>query len=380
MTESRPKVLFVGRARLRFPLGRGLERRFEALSGELDWRQLGTAADGRPAPDPRFALARPFPVRLLDGPLYYLRLPRRVAGELRRFQPDAVIAQGAQETAIALLARRLARSRAAIVLDLHGDWRAPTRLYGSRARRLLDPLSDGLARSALRRADAVRTISAYTTDLVRAEGIEPAAEFPAFMDLEPFAANPVVPLPAAPRALFVGVLERYKAFDVLAEAWRRVVTEVPDAVLHVVGQGTLSPVASALLQELPGRVEWTPALTAEEVSGALDAATLLVLPSRSEGMGRVVIEAGCRGRAVVGSRVGGIPDVVADGETGVLVPPGDPVALAGALVQVLSDRTLAERLGAEARIRVEPWLATPEEYARRVRDLVDGVVSSDRAE
>ncbi len=173
-----------------------------------------------------------------------------------------------------------------------------------------------LARRALHGADAVRTISAYTTELVRAEGIEPTAEFPAFMDLEPFTANPVAPLPDAPRALFVGVLERYKAFDVLAEAWRRVAEAMPDATLHVVGQGTLAPVAERLVDELPGHVEWTPSLATEDVAAALDASTLLVLPSRSEGMGRVVIEAACRCRAVVGSRVGGIPDVVADGETG----------------------------------------------------------------
>jgi glycosyltransferase involved in cell wall biosynthesis len=376
VSARKPRVLFVGRARLRFPLGRGLERRFDALSGELDWRQLGTAVDGKPPPDERFALGRPFPVRLLDGPLHYLMLPSRIARELGRFQPDAVVAQGAQETALALLARRLARSRAAIILDLNWDWRAPTRLYGSRARRLLDPLSDALARRALRHADGVRTISAYTTGIVRAEGLEPAAEFPAYMDLEPFTAKPVGPPPAAPRALFVGVLERYKAFDVLADAWRLVVAEVPDAVLHVVGQGTLATVASSLVRQLPGRVEWTPTLSTEEVSSALDAATLLVLPSRSEGMGRVVVEAACRGRPVVGSRVGGIPDVVTDGETGLLVQPGDARALAEALVRVLRDPELAERLGVEARRRVEPWLATPEEYARRVRELVDAVVAS----
>jgi glycosyltransferase involved in cell wall biosynthesis len=153
---------------------------------------------------------------------------------------------------------------------------------------------------------------------------------------------------------------------------------VPDAVLHVVGQGTLAPLAVDLVEELPGRVEWTPMLTAEDVSAALDASTLLVLPSRSEGMGRVVIEAGCRARAVVGSGVGGIPDVVADGETGILVPPGDAGALADALVRVLSDPALAERLGAEGRTRVERWLATPEEYARRVRDLVDKILATDQ--
>jgi rhamnosyl/mannosyltransferase len=377
MSERLPRVLFVGRARLRFPLEPGLERRFEALSGELDWRQLGTALDGRPPPDPRFALARPFPLRRVDGPLWYLRLPWRVARELRRFDPDAVIAQGAQETALALLARRLARSHAKVVLDLHGDWKAPTRLYGSRARRLLDPVSDALARRALRRADGIRTISEYTTELARAAGIEPAAEFPAFMDLSPFTSEPVAPLPDAPRALFVGVLERYKAFDVLADAWRQVAAELPDATLHVVGQGALAPLAEALVAEYPARVEWSTRLSAEAVSGALDAATLLVLPSRSEGMGRVVIEAGCRARAVVGSHVGGIPDVVVDGETGALVPPGDVGALAGELARVLGDRALAERLGAEGRRRVEPWLATPDEYARRVRALVDGVVAGD---
>jgi len=375
---SRPRVLFVGRGRFAFPLARTLERRFEALSVELDWRQLGTALDGEPSHDPRLVLVRPLPLRLLDGPLYYVQLPRLIARELRRFEPDAVIAQGAQETALALVARRVARSKSAVILDLHGDWRAPTRLYGSRARRLLDPFADTLARSALRRADAVRTISTYTTELVRAEGIEPAAEFPAFMDLEPFTAPPVAPLPDAPRALFVGVLERYKAFDVLAEAWRGVVRAVPDAVLHVVGQGTLAPLAKRLVDELTGGVEWTPSLAADEVAAALDASTLLVLPSRSEGMGRVVIEAATRSRAVVGSRVGGIPDVVADGQTGVLVPPGKASALVDALVRVLSDRGLAERLGAEARIRVEPWLATPEEYARRVRELVDRVIAAER--
>ena len=100
-----------------------------------------------------------------------------------------------------------------------------------------------------------------------------------------------------------------------------------------------------------------------------------MLPSRSEGLGRVVVEAFCRGRGVVGSRVGGIPDIVEDGVSGILVEPGDPQALADALVRVLSDRPLAERLGAAAHAAVQPWLATPEEYARRIRELVDEVTA-----
>ena len=375
MSARKPRVLLVGRARLRFPLGDPLETRYAALSGELDWRQLATRVGGSTS-DPRFALAPPFPLERLDGAVYHLQLPFRIARELRRFQPDAVVAQGAQETALALLGRRLAGSRAAVVLDLHGDRRSPTRLYGSAGRRLLDPLADRLARHALRRADAVRTITGYTTGLVREAGVEPTAVFPAYMDLSPFTATEPEPLPDAPRALFVGVLERYKAFDVLCDAWRSVARDLPDAVLHVVGDGTLAPLAERLVAELPGRVEWSRVLTAPEVVAALDASTLLVLPSRSEGMGRVLVEAACRARAVVGTRVGGIPDVVSDGETGVLVEPGDAQALAGALVRVLADRELAERLGAEGRRRVDPWLATPEEYARRLRDLVEKAIEA----
>lgn len=367
---ARPRVLFVGRARLRFPLETALERRYDALSRDLDWVQMGTVAGGRP-PDARFALARAFPISRLDGLAYHLALPFRARRVLRRFRPDAVIVQGAQEAALVLVSRRLARSRAAVVVDLHGDWRAPTRLYGSRLRRLLDPVADMLARRALRRADAVRTITAYTTQLARAEGVEPAAEFPAYMNFDAFTADPVVELPTHPRALFVGVLERYKAFDVLADGWAIVAASLPTATLHVVGNGRLAPVAERLVASMPGRVEWSSSLTQPELARAVDASSLLVLPSRSEGMGRVVIEAALRGRALVGSRVGGIPDVVADGETGVLVAPGDASALADALVRVLSDRELAAHLGSSALRASERWIVTPEEYADRIRDLVE---------
>ena len=195
------------------------------------------------------------------------------------------------------------------------------------------------------------------------------------MDLEPFVESAPVPLPERPVVLFVGVLERYKAVDVLAEAWRLAAPRVPEATLHLVGRGALHETAAALVRDLPAQARWTESLSTPEVARALDEATVLVLPSRSEGLGRVVVEAFCRGRGVVGSRVGGIPDIVEDGVSGVLVEPGDPQALADALVRVLSDRPLAERLGAAAHAAVQPWLATPEEYARRIRELVDEVTT-----
>jgi glycosyltransferase involved in cell wall biosynthesis len=369
------KLLMVGRTRYSLPLSPSLERKFDALSKELDVRILASAGGVRGS-DPRFRLVRKVRPRALDGPSFYALLPFRVARELREFRPDAVLAQGAQEAALVALGRMLARVPTRVIADIHGDPAAPTRLYGSPLRKALAPLADALARRGLRRADGVRTISAYTSGLVREAGVEPTATFAAFMDLEPFLETAPTPPPARPAALFVGVLERYKAVDVLAEAWRLAVPRIPNASLHIVGRGALREVPESLVAELPHQTRWTEALLTPEVARALDEATVLVLPSRSEGLGRVVVEAFCRGRGVVASSVGGIPDIVEDGETGLLVPPGDADALAEALVRVLSDGALAARLGSAARVTVEPWLATPEDYARQICDLVERVVTS----
>jgi glycosyltransferase involved in cell wall biosynthesis len=371
----RKRLLMVGRSRYSLPLSPSLAQKFEALSAEVDVRVLA-AAGGSGASDAQFRLVRPIRPHALDGLAFYALLPLRVARELRAYRPDAVLAQGAQEAALCVLGRRLARVKTKVIADIHGDPAAPARLYGSPRRKALAPLADALARYGLRKSDGVRTISAYTSRLVRETGVEPTAEFAAFMDLEPFLEREPVTLPERPVALFVGVLERYKAVDVLADAWRLAAPHVHDAVLHVVGRGTLSRVPERLVADLPAQTRWTKALTTPEVARALDDATVLVLPSRSEGLGRVVVEAFCRGRGVVGSRVGGIPDLVEDGASGALVPPGDAQALSDALVRALSDRAYAERLGAAANEAVQPWLATPEEYARRIRELVDAVADS----
>ena len=103
---------------------------------------------------------------------------------------------------------------------------------------------------------------------------------------------------------------------------------------------------------------------------ALDDAWLLLLASRSEGTPRVVLEALCRGRAVVGARAGGIPDVVWPDETGLLVDPERPGEIADALVRILSDRELAQRLGDGAHTHAADWTYTADEYAAQVAELV----------
>jgi glycosyltransferase involved in cell wall biosynthesis len=362
----KPRVLFVSR-RVELPLSSSVARKWDAIGVEVDFRVLAGGGGGNGA----FHLTRELPA--LDGPVFFAALPLRIARELRDFQPHAVLAQGAHETAAALTARRLARVETAVIADLHGDWRAPTRLYGSRLRGLLNPVADRVALAALRKADGIRTVTGYTTGLIRELGLEPADEFPAYMDFDSFLQEPPRPLPQRPQALFVGVLERYKNVDGLVEAWRRAAPRLPEARLRLIGSGTLRSVVERLVSDLPEQTSWTARLSQPEVSAALDESTVLVLPSRSEGMGRVIVEAFCRARPVVASRVGGIPDLVQDEANGLLVEPGNTDRLADAVVRVLTDRRLAERLGAAAHSSAGLWTISPQDFAGRLRALVERI-------
>jgi glycosyltransferase involved in cell wall biosynthesis len=374
----KPRVLMVGRTRYQLPLSPSLARKFDALEERLDLRVLASAPRGGTAGDETFSLQRGTPVRALDGALFYGTLPVRIARELRRQRTDAILAQSPYEALAAFAGRGLARSDAAVVVEIHGDWRTWSRLYGSRARAVVAPLADRAALVAIRRADAVRTLSSFTSRIVQDAGVEPAATFTTYTELTAFSEPPVAPLPERPVALFVGVLERYKNVQAIADAWRLAAPRVPDAVLRMVGDGRHQEVVEALLADLPGQVTWERRLETAELVQALDESWLLLLASRSEGTPRVVLEALCRGRAVVGARAGGIPDVVSDGETGLLVDPERPDEIADALVHVLCDRSLAERLGAGGHARSSEWTYTADEYADRVVELVGSAVAARR--
>ena len=150
-----------------------------------------------------------------------------------------------------------------------------------------------------------------------------------------------------PGAVIVGVvarLEPEKGHPTLLDAWPLVLHEVPDAYLLIVGEGNRRDALEQQARDLriahrvvfTGRRDDVPAVTA-----ALDCA---VLPSYREAQGLTILEAMALSRPVVATNVGGIPEMVDDGATGLLVPPRDSVALAGAITRVLTDHPLADTL------------------------------------
>ncbi|MDQ1430615.1 MAG: hypothetical protein QOF40_1217, partial [Actinomycetota bacterium] len=267
---------------------------------------------------------------------------------------SAIVCQSPYEAVGALAFRTVIpeRWRPRVQVEIHGDWRTATRLCGGVHRHWLSHVSDGMAAWAVRNADRVRVVSTWLARLARETGSRGAIESHiAFSDYTPFYATPPGPLPPRPHVLFAGVLERYKGVDVLVDSWPEVLESVPDALLTIIGAGTQEAQLRAQIERLGigTTVTMAPRLPRSEIREMLDASWCLCLPSRSEGLGRIVLEAMAAGRAVVATRSGGPEELVIDHQSGRLVNMEDTRALAAALVDVLGDRGLAEAMGAEGR-------------------------------
>ncbi len=226
--------------------------------------------------------------------------------------------------------------------------------YGAEVRWVKGPLRAFkwfLGRAA-RRADAAVAISRYTADEVRE-----LADVP--LEVIPYAVGLRAPdgpaLPRAPRAgftaLFVGRLVERKGVPTLIDALALLPLAL-DARLVIVGEGPERAGLEAHARErgVAPRVAFRGRVSDADLQAAYRDADVLVLPSvvdargDTEGLGVVLLEAMAFHVPVIASRLGGITDIVTDGETGLLVPPGDAPALAAALRSLAEDRARAQRL------------------------------------
>ena len=163
-------------------------------------------------------------------------------------------------------------------------------------------------------------------------GIEPGPEPP--------------PVPAPTRLAAVGRLIPIKGFDLLLRAFEHARAELPGLTLEIAGSG---PLDTELRAGAPDGVTFLGRVSpATEV---YERNAVVVVPSRGEGFGMVALEAAERGRAAIVTAVGGLPEIVADGETGVVVPGEDVAALARAIVVLANDEELVRAYGAAARRR-----------------------------
>jgi len=172
----------------------------------------------------------------------------------------------------------------------------------------------------------------------------------------------------------IGHFAPLKGFEELIEAMEKVVEQGFDMKLALVGEAIYAGSAhyKQRLMSLVDSVGLKDRIIfvgfRENIPELLAAFDVFVLPSRCEGFGRVNLEAMAMGKPVISTKVGGIPEVVLDGVTGILVPPGDPRDLARAIMRLLNDTQLGESFGKEGRRRVERHF-TLQAHAQRIQEI-----------
>jgi phosphatidyl-myo-inositol dimannoside synthase len=219
-----------------------------------------------------------------------------------------------------------------------------------------------LAAFAVRQADVVIAVSAYTAGLIEGTGavptslrlISPGVDIPADPSPEPS---------RRPTILTIARMEeRYKGHDVMVRALALVRAKVPDVHWVVIGDGSLRSGIEALARSygVSESISFLGSVADAERNAWLRRTSLLAMPSRlpaggfaGEGFGIVFLEAGAYGKPVVAGNVGGALDSVSDGESGLLVEPLEEVAVAEAIASLLLDPQLAGRLGRAGQARAQ---------------------------
>ncbi len=333
-----------------------------AMNGE-DLRVGVAALFGTGAMRRRFEQSGVRTLAVREGPQrdgFELGLTWRLARILQRERVDVLHCHNRRAHVYGVMAARVAR-RPAVVCTLHGfvfrEPNAAERLAGRFASHTV-----GVCRAVLDQAVRVGRVSRRRSSVIY-NGVEP----------ERFAPERGAGRRGRELALVcVARLAPEKGHDVLLRALAALAGEGRQVRLDIIGDGPERAALEALARQLgvASRVRFLG--RRDDVPKLLGEADAFVLPSLSEAFPLTVLEAMASGLPVVATAVGGVPEAVRDGETGLMVAPGEPGELAGALARVLDDGELARSMGRAGRRRVEELFsleATARRHARLYRRL-----------
>ena len=222
----------------------------------------------------------------------------------------------------------------------------------------------GLSRHPVRRMIVSRTLKkatriSATSDYLRQTCVSLLPEASQKISVIPFGVElpeQVAPMPDPPvRLCFIKLHRHVYGPDILLRALAAVRREVPDIKLTMAGAGEMTPQLERMVQklDLEPNVKFVGLIPHERIYSLLQEHHIMVMPSREEAFGVAVLEAAACGRPTIASRVGGVPEVIRDNETGLLVPPGDEAALAQALLRLVRDPETCRRMGEAGRALVQ---------------------------
>jgi glycosyltransferase involved in cell wall biosynthesis len=266
----------------------------------------------------------------------------RLARAIKQLQPDVVHAHDPHGVAMAALA--LSMSTEAVTPPLLASRRVDFRIRGN-----------SLSRWKYRQVDCFICASEAVRQMLVADGVPEERTVTVHEGIDLGRVASAVPakiheelwLPhGAPLVGNVGALVPHKGQKHLIEAAALVVRQVPDARFVIAGEGELRQSLEHQIKHLSLEKHVLLAGFRPDILSVHKAFDIFVMSSVTEGLGTSILDAMASGRPVVGTTAGGIPEVVRDGETGILVPPRDHDAMAAAIVRLLKDEPLRKRMGA----------------------------------
>ncbi len=286
-------------------------------------------------------------VPLAPGHELDLKAAWRLSRVVQRLSPDVVHAHDPHGVAMASMALSMVTRGAAPLL-------VASRRVDFRLKR------NSFSRWKYRQVDLFIASSNAIRDLLIADGIQASRVITIYegIDVDRIARLPAVNVREAfflphnaPVVGNVAALVPHKGQRHLVDAVPRVLAEAPDARFVILGEGPLRAALEHRVRQLHLEKHVVLPGFREDVLGCIKGFDLFVMSSETEGLGTSLLDAMAAGKACVGTRAGGIPEAVADGETGVIVPPRDPEALARAIVMLVNDGERRDAMGAAGRAR-----------------------------
>ncbi len=260
---------------------------------------------------------------------------------------------------------------ARFVVEINGDFNAPANYQHIRrrfVRAMRYRLNVAIVRFVVGRADGVKLLYREQIDWLGMSMKVPVRAYFDYTDISHFLATSARP---EKQVLFIGFPFYVKGVDLLIEAFERVSERHGEWVLKIVGY---YPPDSELFRLIEGRrnIVYEKPVPHSEVPAHLSRAAFLVLPSRTEAMGRVLLEAMASGRPCIGSRVGGIPSVIEDGVNGLLFESEDVDGLVRCMLRLIESEDLRASLGergramALERFTVDRYVSLTDDFYRAV--------------
>lgn len=343
-------VCWISSARYSDPLEATTSRKWEMMAelDAYDIRITGFSTSLRPrrfTEHVHFYLIPQPPTSILRYLTIFTLSPFLLMYLVLRYDGKILVAQSPFEGAIGAWVKGVARlfgKRLFLIIENHNNFEEDVFMQRDiPLQGVYKSIMLGLARFAFRHGDAVRVISSSTIERAKHYAPDlPQVRFMTWSNTDIFEQTErIIPIADAQDIVYAGVLIPRKGVHHLLTAFAQL--NHPIAQLHLVGHPENAVYAEQLRQQaddlnISDRVHFVGNVSQQGLADYFAKARVMALPSLSEGLGRVVVEAMLLGTPVIGSRVGGIPDMVTDGENGYLVEPDDVESLTVALQKIYS--------------------------------------------